>query len=133
MAQAHHAVLQVCIAPQERLLWVTCIAATSRCGLLSGTGVKVSSTWECKEDARALLLAARTTAEACEQAVAEGVEGLRELSEKEAAEAAYQVFANSLTAAQWWESCGSLSCCAGRMPACCCSQQAQQPKHASRQ
>lgn len=43
-----------------------------------------------------LLLASRAAAGACKQAVAEGIEGARELSEKEAAEAVCQVFTNSL-------------------------------------
>ena len=46
--------------------------------------------------ARCCLQLAQRPTRACKQAVAEGVEGLWELSEKEAAEAAYQVFANSL-------------------------------------
>ena len=43
-----------------------------------------------------LLLIARAVAEACKGAVAEKLEGARELSEKEAAEAVCQVFTNSL-------------------------------------
>ena len=43
-----------------------------------------------------LLLTSRAVAEACRQAVAERVEGARELSEREAAEAVCQVFTNSL-------------------------------------
>ena len=64
--------------------------------LLPSGGNVVDSELLRREDARVLLLAARAAAEACKQAVAEGVEGARELSEKEAAEAVCQVFTNSL-------------------------------------
>ena len=43
-----------------------------------------------------LLLISRAVEAACKQAVAEKLEGARELSEKEAAEAVCQVFTNSL-------------------------------------
>ena len=43
-----------------------------------------------------LLLISRAVSEACKQAVAEKLEGARELSEKEAVEAVCQVFTNTL-------------------------------------
>ena len=43
-----------------------------------------------------LLLASHAVAQACRQATAEKVEGAREVSEKDAAEAVCQVFTNSL-------------------------------------
>ena len=66
----------------------------------------------------------RAASEACKQAVADKLEGARELSEKEAVEAVCQVFTNSLEyepTTPVASACAGSSALQGAWPACACT------------